>query len=433
MKQHIYQSTLLLLVGLIFSNPVCHGLFFARATPRLIVATPRGGATNNSSSSSPADKKPKKKRKSHKSSSSSTPNKSVSPIVEDIMKEDDYYRVLGISKDELKQSKNVDRDIQKAYRKRAVHTHPDKTGGDRRAFDKVAEAYEVLQDKDKRASYDRFGKEGMKQQQQFGGGGAGINAEDLFRSFFGGGFGNSGFPGNAQSQRARQYILEVSLEDLYSGATKNVQLPGGETVECEIPRGMREGTALSAETLTGESVLFIVRPRQHHLFTKQGANLILTIRISLTESITGVQRKITHLDGSSIHIVSAGDGLLPSIIESGDVQVLKGCGMPQEGTMECGDLYIQYEVVTKRQRGSLSESEMTQLKTLLAKLEGRKSASKSNWPFKEHKKAMKLGVASGDDLNARSDPFGSSGFSFGSGFSPFGGGGTFFSASGGYR
>ena len=407
------QTALLLSLPFLFYN-FCHGLLGKHPSLQVPMVVPRGGASNHNTT--PSDMKPKKKRKSQKSNSAASPKSpSSSPIVDEILKEEDYYKILGVSKDDLKQAKNIDREIQKAYRKRAVHTHPDKTGGDRRAFDKVAEAYEVLQDKDKRASYDRFGKEGMKQRQQFGGGASGMSAEDLFRSFFA-----------ARSQRMRQYILEVSLEELYTGTTKNIQLPEGETVECNIPRGMREGTALTAETASGESVVFVIRPRQHHLFTTQGADLVLTVRISLTEAITGVQRKITHLDGSSIHVVSAGDGSVPVIIETGDVQVLKGFGMPQDGTIGYGDLYIQYEVSAKRRKGALSDAEMAELKKLLSKLEGRTNVSKSNWPYKDNKKAKRLQAASTEDLR-RSNPFGSGGFPFSSGFSPFGSGGTFFS------
>jgi curved DNA-binding protein len=386
--------------------------------------------------------------------------------VEQILNEEDYYKILGISRDEVRTSKHADRVIQKAYRKRAVHTHPDKTGGDRRAFDKVAEAYDVLQDKEKRALYDRFGKDGMKQQQQqqqpnFGSTGGGMSAEDLFRSFFGSsGFGGSTFGGTStggfgRQRRMRQYILDVSLEELYMGATKNVQLPEGETIECQIPRGMRDGTALTVETDQGESVVLIVRPRQHHVFTKQGFDLIVTLRISLTEAITGVSRQIRLLDGSSLWIASAGnddnddDNSNPAVIETGDVQVLKGYGMPKgEGSFsEKGNLYIQYEVVrTKRKRGdpttssatTLSPEEMMQLKRLLSKLEGRlfndstSNLDKSNmWPFKSrHKKVKRLQKASPEDIQpkTRPNPFETGGFPFGAGFSSsFGSGGMFFS------
>jgi DnaJ-class molecular chaperone len=261
------------------------------------------------------------------------------------------------------------------------------------------------------------------------------------------------------------------LEDLYTGTTKTVQLPEGETIECVIPRGLRDGTGLTVETSSGESILLIVRPQPHHLFTKLGAtaDLMITVRISLTEAITGVQRRLRLLDGSYITIASAGDDdsddangtTIPAVIETGDVQVLKGYGMPKEegsssSSSEKGNLYIQYEVSIAKNRkarggkAALSDDEMIQLKTLLAKLEGRLSSvdTKSNWPYNNNSnnkenpkknntsssKVKRLQKASPQDIEQRQqqqtsrNPFEAGGFSFGAGFSPFGS--TFFSSGG---
>jgi curved DNA-binding protein len=508
----LWPVVLLLLLSLQSCFQHCSGVVAARTTSGTKAAfiVPRGGARSPTKEhdehshhrSKPSSASSKKKRKSsdknakdasstkhHKSSASS------SPVVEEILKEDDYYKILGLSKDAIASSKHVDRDIKKAYRKRAVFTHPDKTGGDRRAFDKVAEAYEVLADNDKRSLYDRYGKDGMKQRQFGGGGGGGtaaggmggMSAEDLFRSFFGsaatgggfggsgGGFGGGGGFGRGQQrprqQRQRQFFLDVPLEDLYTGTTKTVQLPEGETIECVIPRGLRDGTGVTVETSGGESIILIVRPQPHHLFTKLGttADLMITVRISLTEAITGVQRRLRLLDGSYITIASAGDNdsdddntTIPAVIETGDVQVLKGYGMPKEegssssSSSEKGNLYIQYEVSIAKNRkprggkAALSDDEMIQLKTLLAKLEGRLSSvdTKSNWPYnngsnnKENpkknntssSKVKRLQKASPQDIEQRQqqqtsrNPFEAGGFSFGAGFSPFGS--TFFSSGG---
>ena len=64
------------------------------------------------------------------------------------MSKRDYYDVLGIARD------SSERDISKAYRKLAVKYHPDSNQGDEEAsvrFKEAAEAYEVLNDADKRA------------------------------------------------------------------------------------------------------------------------------------------------------------------------------------------------------------------------------------------------------------------------------------------
>ena len=86
----------------------------------------------------------------------------------------DYYEVLGISKGAS------DDEIKKAYRKLAKQYHPDvnKEPGAEEKFKEVNEAYEVLSDPQKRATYDQFGHAGMD---GMGAGG------------FGGGFSGGGF------------------------------------------------------------------------------------------------------------------------------------------------------------------------------------------------------------------------------------------------
>jgi DnaJ-class molecular chaperone len=94
-------------------------------------------------------------------------------------KSDDYYKVLGVAREATEQ------EISKAYKKAAIRWHPDKNQGDpaaEEAFKRVAEAYDTLSKKDKRATYDRFGKEGLKGAGAGGGGGNfdHAQAEEIF-------------------------------------------------------------------------------------------------------------------------------------------------------------------------------------------------------------------------------------------------------------
>jgi len=100
----------------------------------------------------------------------------------------DYYEILGISRDA------TEADIKKAYRKLALKWHPDKNPDNKEEaeekFKSIAEAYEVLSDKNKRDIYDRHGKEGLTN----GGGSGGVpnfnfhfhDPNEIFKEFFGG-------------------------------------------------------------------------------------------------------------------------------------------------------------------------------------------------------------------------------------------------------
>ena len=74
----------------------------------------------------------------------------------------DFYQLLGVSKTASTS------EIKKAYRKLAVKYHPDKNPDDPEAitkFHNINDAYEVLQDDEKRDIYDRHGEEGLKNNQ----------------------------------------------------------------------------------------------------------------------------------------------------------------------------------------------------------------------------------------------------------------------------
>ncbi len=139
----------------------------------------------------------------------------------------DYYEVLGVPRD-------VDpRTLKSAYRKLAMKYHPDRNPGNNEAeerFKEAAEAYEVLSDERKRAMYDRAGFEGLKSggfQPGFSGDLSDIFGQfgDLFAEFFGGqGFG--GFHGGPRPTVGAdlRYDLEITLEEAFSGTTRNIEV-----------------------------------------------------------------------------------------------------------------------------------------------------------------------------------------------------------------
>jgi len=140
----------------------------------------------------------------------------------------DYYEVLGVGRDAQ------DPEIKKAFRKLARELHPDVNSHDPNAEDKfkeAAEAYEVLSDSERRATYDRYGHEGLRSggyAPNFDGFGS---VADIFDAFFGGGgggspfgdiFGSGGRPGGALQGGDVADVAEITLSQARSGAPVEV-------------------------------------------------------------------------------------------------------------------------------------------------------------------------------------------------------------------
>ena len=86
------------------------------------------------------------------------------------MSKRDYYEVLGVD------SSASEQEVKKAFRRIAMKYHPDRNPDDQKAdekFKEAQEAYEILGDADKKATYDRFGHAGLDQNGG-GQGGAGL-------------------------------------------------------------------------------------------------------------------------------------------------------------------------------------------------------------------------------------------------------------------
>jgi molecular chaperone DnaJ len=158
------------------------------------------------------------------------------------MSKRDYYEVLGVSRTA------TDAEIKRAYRALAVKHHPDKNPDDHTAEDKfkeAAEAYSVLSDAQKRASYDRFGHQGVGA----GAGGFGFeggfsNIDDVFDIFgfgdlFGGGRGRRT---TVQRGADLRYDLEITLEDAASGKDEKLRIPRLEACEECKGSGAEPGT-----------------------------------------------------------------------------------------------------------------------------------------------------------------------------------------------
>ena len=156
----------------------------------------------------------------------------------------DYYEILGVDKNASKD------EIKSAFRKMARKWHPDvnKSPEAEAKFKELGKAYETLMDDEKRSTYDRFGEDGLRNagfntQGPFDGGFGDL--EEVFNSFFGGGFGFGG--GRRQDpnapQRGDDLRLDISLEfeEAVFGMTKEVKIDHLETCPSCKGSGAKEG------------------------------------------------------------------------------------------------------------------------------------------------------------------------------------------------
>ena len=156
----------------------------------------------------------------------------------------DYYEILGVSKNATKD------EIKSAFRKMARKWHPDinKAPDAEAKFKELGKAYETLMDDEKRATYDRFGEDGLKNagfntQGPFAGGFGDL--EEVFNSFFGGGFGFGGTrrqdPNAPQRGDDLRLDLELDFEEAVFGITKEIKIDHLETCPTCKGSGAKDG------------------------------------------------------------------------------------------------------------------------------------------------------------------------------------------------
>ncbi|CCI11232.1 hypothetical protein ABG067_007147 [Albugo candida] len=303
----------------------------------------------------------------------------------------DYYEILCISRSA------TENDIKKAYRKLAMRWHPDKNRGNaieaQEKFQKISEAYDVLIDPQRRATFDQFGYEGLKNGVPDDNGNmtngyafSGKDSEQIFHNFFGTsnpfyhfGFNEtlpfaSGMKKNgAEQAKPIEHDLQCTLEELCYGDVKRVPIQRkrllddelvdeNKTFEIKIKPGWKEGTKITFEGEGNESrqhesgnVVFRIAEAKHDLFSRDGANLVFTTKIKLAEALGDHCVYVPTIDGRKLAI-SCNEVIYPSLEKT-----LKGEGMPisnSPGTR--GDLILKFDIIfpkhlTKLQKQSLAK------------------------------------------------------------------------------
>lgn len=174
-----------------------------------------------------------------------------------MVKDTEYYDVLGITPTATAM------EIKKAYRKRAMQTHPDKHPDDPEAeskFQAVGEAYQVLSDPDLKSRYDQFGKESAVPQQGF------EDAEEYFSAIFGG----DGF---------KDWIGELSLFKDLNEASDTLE---GDTPTGEPSSGGTIDTKSNGSSTAGE----LSKPdEKHKKLTKEQKEKLLELEKKRREEI----------------------------------------------------------------------------------------------------------------------------------------------------
>ncbi|XP_020340887.1 dnaJ homolog subfamily B member 13 isoform X2 [Oncorhynchus kisutch] len=255
----------------------------------------------------------------------------------------DYYAALEINRNA------TDADIKKSYRRLALkyHPHTNRKPGAYEKFNQLAEAYDVLSDPRKKATYDKFGEEGLKggiplQSGETGAWTSGYiyhgNPDKIFRQFFGGdnpfadfhmkdgnevaiGFGGLRGRGVKTQDSPIERDLHLALEDLFYGCTKKIKISR---------RVMNEDGHTSS--IKDKILTIIVKPGWNEdtriTFPKEG-----------DQALTGFAVEVKTLDDRILNIP------INDIVHPKYSKVVSGEGMPlSQDPSQRGDLIIQFDI-----------------------------------------------------------------------------------------
>jgi curved DNA-binding protein len=299
----------------------------------------------------------------------------------------DFYSVLGVSR-----GASAD-EIKKSYRKLAGKLHPDKNPGNKSAeekFKEVNRAYEALSDQKKRALYDEFGEDALREgfdpdrmrqyrtwteQQRAGDGGRGGGAasgvpfdlEDFLRNsgvndggfssaggqsgvgdLFGDLFGGRRRPRGPARGADQESEITIDFSSAVKGGTFTMRIGDAGEITVRIPPGADEGSrvripgqgAPGPRGGTRGDLILRIHVRPHPFFRREGEDLHLDLPVTPGEAYRGAKIKVPTPDGQvSLKV--------PAHTQSGQVARLKGKGVVKKrpsGDQARGDLYVHFQV-----------------------------------------------------------------------------------------
>lgn len=277
------------------------------------------------------------------------------------MKYKDYYEVLGVGRDA------DPAEIKRAYKRLARKYHPDvsKEPDAEARFKEVGEAYDVLRDKDKRATYDNLGS-GWHSGDEFspppgwdfaarsghGFSGERFDFSDFLDGLFGGGSGRGDpFAAHFHDSRARggdeRASIVITLEEAYRGGERALSLNSARgasrRLKVRIPAGVRQGQQirLAGQGQAGPGrhsgdLFLTVEFAPHALFRAEGKDVHMNLPIAPWEAALGATLKVPTLGGKV-------DLKIPPGSQSGRRLRLKGRGL---GGSKAGDQYVTLQIMT---------------------------------------------------------------------------------------
>ncbi|KRX08588.1 HSP40/DnaJ peptide-binding [Pseudocohnilembus persalinus] len=324
----------------------------------------------------------------------------------------DYYQILEIERDAS------DQEIARAYRVLSLRWHPklcqQEDHTQKYYFSKISEAFEVLSDPIKRAFFDKYGEDKLKQglfsQGELKGGYRfKNNPEEIFNKFyqennafaklfdsegneeygslFGSQFGGQRYKGISPLENLTVKV-QVTLEEIYNGCSKVIKYPKQvlnndsrttsiveEERQIWVPKGSLNGATIKLEGQGNQGpqqknsdLIIIIEEMAHKVFKRKGNNLYYTQTLNLVEALGCSPVNLRTLDGRDIFVP------IDQMISPSYKKEVKGEGMPIDGQVDKdvktfgkevpkGNLYINFNIIFPKQ---IPENDRTRIKELLA-------------------------------------------------------------------
>eukprot|EP00439_Symbiodinium_sp_Y106_P066529 s994_g10.t2 len=295
----------------------------------------------------------------------------------------DLYEVLGLAEDADEAS------IKKVYRKLSIQYHPDKNPDEasKAKFAEIRDAYEVLNDPDKKILYDTGGMAAVKDSEK------GkvettsdvnseieVGLEDLylgteFRATVKRGIVCRGCrknPNSPNCKGCRKCKNQIKVVQVQMGpflTQQQQEVPSKEKckdvdapLDVHIEKGMASGDTVTFPRMAEErpgmlpgSVILKLKAKKHPRFERRGSDLHTDLKISLRESLLGWSRTIQHLDGHEVEIKQT------DVTKHLQVLKTRNEGMPhRDDPASFGDLHVKVSVefpktLTPQQREAIAQ------------------------------------------------------------------------------